>query len=153
MSMFERALRLVKCFLSWFPIVLSCHISLCLDNICLAYSTKANPCKLIQIYRCVFLFYLLQILIHLYPLGLNLTESLDVLTLAEVQNNGWEVLCEICDIWRNLLLSFTYKWSSVSGPDVSQSPLRTAAWKLKRVGKTVWMQKQENNVGLTNLVN
>ena len=63
---------------------------------------------------------------------LNLTESLAV--LAEVQNNGWEVLCEICDIWRNLLLSFTYKWSSVSGPDVSQSPFGTAAWKLERLG-------------------
>lgn len=37
------------------------------------------------------LFYLPQSFIRL-----NLTESLAV--LAEVQNNGWEVLCEICDI-------------------------------------------------------
>ena len=109
---------LVKCFLSWFPIVLSCHISLCLDNICLPYSTKANPCKPLYISpgpSILLLFYLPQSFIRL-----NLTESLAV--LAEVQNNGWEVLCEICDIWQNLLLSFTYKWSSVSGPDVSQSP-------------------------------
>ena len=49
-----------------------------------------------------------------------------------MQNNGWEVLCEICDIWQNLLLSFTYKWSSVSGPDVSQSPRGMAAWKFER---------------------
>ena len=73
-------LFLVKCFLSWFPIVLSCHISLFLDNICLLYSTKANPCKLILIYIAPSSIFFLSVSI------LNLTESLAV--LAKVQNNG-----------------------------------------------------------------
>ena len=122
----------MKCFPSWFPIVLSCHISLPLDNICLAYSTKANPCKLILIYRPQIPFFPLPQTSLQPSQSIILTESLAVLASAEVQNNGWEVLCEICDIWQNLLLSFTYKWSSVSGPDVSQSPRGMAAWKFER---------------------